>query len=235
MVFCISVAILTTSSCFVSSLVNSFIVFSMPPPRIPSITGTIVTVYPGLLSFILKASYRYRVSLSFRFGSRFCCMGHAMSQVQICFLHFVSSIKSEILVISDFRRLNWKSKTSFTLSFSKTVLCSHCFLYHTVSAPTNLHSFSQVTASVINALLCLAKYLLLNKAVHPVTRCSTVSYYPWHARHLSSSISLWASFQDLVSTICSRIDMIDDALQKWRFWVSQRWHSSSCSLKNLLC
>ena len=44
MVFCISAAVLTTISCFVSSLVNSSIVFFMPLPRAPVITGTKVTV-----------------------------------------------------------------------------------------------------------------------------------------------------------------------------------------------
>ena len=50
---------LTTSSCFVSSLVNSFIVFFMPPPRAPIITGTIVTVYPSFPSLVSKTSCRY--------------------------------------------------------------------------------------------------------------------------------------------------------------------------------
>ena len=81
-VFCISAAVLQTSSCFARSLVSSFVVFFMPPPRTPIMTGTIVIVYPGLLSLISKASCRYRVSLSVRFVSMFCCMGHAMSQIQ---------------------------------------------------------------------------------------------------------------------------------------------------------
>ena len=37
------------------------------------------------------------------------------------------------------------------------------------------------------------------------------------------------------SIICSSIDMIDDILWVWRFLVSHRWHSTSCSLKNILC
>ena len=102
-----------TGSCFARSLVSSLIVFFMPPPRAPVITGTIVTVYPGLLSLISKASCRYRVSLSVRFVSMFCCIGHAMSQIQICFSFFSSSIKSGLLAVSVFLKLNWKSQTSF--------------------------------------------------------------------------------------------------------------------------
>ena len=94
-------------------------------------------------------------------------MGHAMSQIQICFSYFVSSIKSDLLADSDFRRLNWKFQTSFALSISKTIPRSHRSLYHTVSVPINMFSFAQVTASIIIALLCLAKYLLLDKRVHP--------------------------------------------------------------------
>ena len=94
-------------------------------------------------------------------------MGHAMSQIQICFSYFVSSIKSDLLADSDFRRLNWKFQTSFALSISTTIPRSHRSLYHTVSVPINMFSFAQVTASIIIALLCLAKYLLLDKRVHP--------------------------------------------------------------------
>ena len=104
----ISAAVLTTSSCFARSLVSSLVVFFMPPPRAPIMTGTIVTVYPGLLSLISKASCRYRVSLSVRFVSMFCCIGHAMLQIQICFSFFSSSIKSGLLAVSVFFKLNWK-------------------------------------------------------------------------------------------------------------------------------
>ena len=38
--------------------------------------------------------------------------------------NFVLSIKSSLLAVSIFCRLIWKSQTSFTLSFSKTVPCS---------------------------------------------------------------------------------------------------------------
>ena len=207
----------------------------MAPLRSPIINGTIVTVYSDLLYFVSKASCRYHISLSLHFVSISCCVAHAIPQIQICFLSFVSSINSGLLVVSVFRRLNWKSQTSFALSFSKTIHRSHLPLYHTVSAPVNLCSFSEVTAIIISALLCLAKYSLLNKTVHPATTCSNVSLCRWHTRHLPCSISLWAAFQDFVPTIGSSIDMIDDAFRGWRFSVSQRWHYSSSSLKNLLC
>ena len=51
-------------------------------------------------SLVSKASCQYRVSLSLRFLSIFCCMGHANSQIQIHFSHFVSSIKSVVFLQS---------------------------------------------------------------------------------------------------------------------------------------
>ena len=212
MVFCVSDTVLTTISCFVNSLVKSFIVFFMSPPRAPIITGKKVIEYRGLLSLTSKASCRYRVSLLF--VSIFYCMGHAMSQIQICFSYFVLSIKSGLLAVSVFFRLNWKSQTSFALSFFKTIPRFHRSLYHTVSAPINLCFFAQVTASIISALLSFVKYSLLDKTMHPATRCSTVSLCPWHTRHWPSSISPRVAFQDLVSTICSSIDMIDDVFRR---------------------
>ena len=135
-------------------------------------------VFPGLLSLISKPSCRYRVSLSLRFVSIFCCMENAMLQIQICFSYFVSSIKSGLLAVSVFHRFNGKSQTSFALLFSKIIPRSHCSLYYTMSAPINLCSFAQVAASIISTLLCLAKYSLLDKTVPPVTRCCTVSSCP---------------------------------------------------------
>ena len=81
-----------------------------------------------------------------------------MSKIQI----FHLSIKSGLLAVSVFRWLNWKSQSNFTLSFSKTIPCSHCSLYHIVLAPINLPSFAQAIATIINTLLCLAKHSLLD-------------------------------------------------------------------------
>ena len=94
-----------------------------------------------------------------------------------------------------------KSSIFFCVSFDKfkIVLCT---------TPTLLNSCSvvKVTAGIINALLCFPNYTLLDKTVYPATRCSAVLLCPWHTRHLPSSISSWAAFQYLVSTICSKID-----------------------------
>ena len=129
---------------------------------------------------------RYSVGLSLRFVSIICCMGHAMSQIQICFSYFVSSIKSGLLAVSVFRMLNWKSQTSLTLLLSKTVPRSHRSLYHIVATQINLCFFAQVIASIISALLFLAKYSLLDKTVHPATTYSTVSSSTWQTWHLPS-------------------------------------------------
>ena len=93
--------------------------------------------------------------------------------------------------------LVWTSSKSAFLA--PIVLCT---------TPTLLNSCSvvKVTAGIINALLCFPNYTLLDKTVYPATRCSAVLLCPWHTRHLPSSISSWAAFQYLVSTICSKID-----------------------------
>ena len=98
-----------------------------------------------------------RVSLSVRFVSMFCCIGHAMSQIQICFSFFSSSIKSGLLAVSVFLKSNWKSQTSFALSFSNTIPRSHRSLYHIVSAPINSYSLAQ--GLQVSSALC---YVSLN-------------------------------------------------------------------------
>ena len=152
MVFSISAADLTTSSYFVSSLFNPFI-FLMPSPKPPFFTGAIVTIYPGFLFLVSKASRQYRVSLWSLLYRYFFCMEKAMLQIPICFSSLVSNIKPDLLAILDFYRLNWKSETS--LSFSKTIFHFHRLSYHTASTPINLWSFAQVTASIISALSLL--------------------------------------------------------------------------------
>ena len=183
--------------------------------------GTIVTAYLSSFSH-LKSKLLISCKLSLPFMPIFCYMGHTMSQIRIYLLSFVSGIKSGLFTLLVICRLNWKSQTSFTLPFSKTIPCSHPSLYHTVSFRIDLCSFAQVTTSNISALLCIANYLLLDKMMHTSTNCSTVSSYPRHTRHLLSSVSPRDTFQDLLSTICSSIDMIDDVFCGSRFWVSQR-------------
>ena len=129
-------------------------------------------------------------------------------------------VSSQVFLLSQFfvgiignvrQVLPYRSPKPFLVPIIEVIPpCSHRSLYHTVSAPVNLYSFAQVTVSIINALLCLAKYSLLDKTEHPAIRCSIISPCPWHLRHLPFSISPRAAFQDLVSTICSNFDMIDD-------------------------
>ena len=103
MVFDISAVVLTTSSYFVSSLFN-------PSSKAPFFTGTTVAIYPGFLFLVSKASCQYRVSLcSLLYRYIFFCMEKTMLQIPICFWFLVSNIKSDLLAILDFCRLNWKS------------------------------------------------------------------------------------------------------------------------------
>ena len=154
MAFCISAVVLTTSSCFVDSLVSSYIFFFMLRPRAPIVTGIILTVYLGLLSLVSKALCRYRTTLSLRFLSIFCYMGHTMLEIQICFSSFISSIKLGLHAVLVFHRFDWKLQTSLASSLSKTILNFHYSLYNTVSALINLCCFAQMTAS-ITMLYCV--------------------------------------------------------------------------------
>ena len=70
--------------------------------------------------------------------------------------------------------------------------------------------------------------------MHPVTKCSTVSKYSLHIRHLLWSINPLGSFNNLVCTICSNMVMITAAFPGLRFWDNHKWHSCSCFLYNLL-
>ena len=105
---------------------------------------------------------------------------------------------------------------------------SHRSLYQTTSPSTSLYSFTQ-TAISISALLCLDKYSLFAKTLHPAARCSVVSPLSWHTLQCPSWTNPLAAFHDLVSTICSSIVMIEDFFLPCNFWLNQRWHSSSCS------
>ena len=73
----------------------------MPLPRAPIITDAIVTGYPSLLSLISKTSGKYHVSLPFRFVSIFCCMGNAMSGIEIAF-RILFRVTSQVLLLSQF-------------------------------------------------------------------------------------------------------------------------------------
>ena len=64
----------------------------------------------------------------------FCC-GHAMSQIQIFLSVFSSKIKSGLLAVVVFRRWNSKSRTRFTLSFSRTVTLSRRCSYRWLLDP----------------------------------------------------------------------------------------------------
>ena len=79
---------------------------------------------------------------------------------------------------------------------------------------------------IISALLCLDKYSLFAKTLHPVTRCSMVLSLLWHTLQCRSWASSLAAFYDLVSTTCSSIVMIEDVFLPCKIWLNQRWYSS---------
>ena len=169
-----------------------------------STMGTIVILYPCLLSLNSNASCQYLVTFAFLLAAIFACCRHTISQIQIFFLCLSSNIKSGLLDVVVLLKLNSKSYTNLALLFYKTCPLAQFSLYHLVSFPTNWYSFAHAIAITINSLLCRAKYSLLAIALHPATRCSTVSLNSWHSQHLPFSISCLATFHPLVSTICSK-------------------------------
>ena len=79
---------------------------------------------------------------------------------------------------------------------------------------------------IISALLCLDKYSLFAKTLHPATRCSMLLSLSWHTLQCPSWTNSLAAFYDLVSTICSSIDMIEDVFLPCKVCLNQRWYSS---------
>ena len=174
-VFCISQIVFCLISLFSKIIPKSFAIGHIPPPMAPIIKGTTMTLYPAGLSLVSKASCQYFVNFLSCLVAIFCCCGQAISQIQIFFFSLSSSIKSGLLAIVVFLRLNSKSQTSFPRSFSSTAPHSHRSLYQITSLPISSYSLAQFTAIIISALLCHVKYSLFARTIHPATICSTVS------------------------------------------------------------
>ena len=237
-VFCTSATVTANcsgSACSLNALSTSSNTSLIPPPRAPITTGTIVILYPGLLSLNSNASCQYFVTFSFLLATTFACSRHAISQIQIFFLSLSFNTKSGLLDVVVLRKLNSKSQADVALLFSKTCPLAQFSLYHFVSFPTNPYSFAHAIAITINALLCHAMYSLLTIVLHPATRCSTISLNSWYSRHLPFSISPLATFHPLVSTICSITVIIDDVFLGVNLCFNQRWNSCSCLLYKSLC
>ena len=139
-VFCISPATCFANLFLFKTFDNSTITLFIPPPNALIINSITVILYPGLLSLNSYANYVYFVSFSNRFASMFCCWGQVISQFQIFFDSLSSKIKSGLLDVFVFGRLNSKSHNSLALPFSSTVPRSHLSLYHTVSSPISSYS-----------------------------------------------------------------------------------------------
>ena len=131
-----------------------------------------------------------------------------MAHIHIHFFSLSSSIRSGFLAAVVFRKLNLKSHTSLARAFSKTCPLVHVSLYHFTSFFTRWYSFAHATAITINALFVSCQVLTVC-SLAPAGRCSTVSFCSLHSLHLPSSTSPLVTFHDLVSTICSSIDIIE--------------------------
>ena len=185
------------------------IVSFTPSPRALITSGTTTILYLTLLSLNSHANCLYLVCFSFLFSTMLITCGHAMSHIRIHFFSLSSSIRSGLLAVVVFRRLNSKSHTNLARAFSKTCPLVHLSLYHFTSFFTRWYSFAYATAITISALMCLVKYSLFAIFLHPASKCSTVSFCSLHSLHLPSSVSPLVTFHALVSTICSSIDIIE--------------------------
>ena len=153
-----------------------------------------------------------------------------MSHIYIHFFSLSSSIRSGLLAAVIFRKLNSKSHNNLARAFFKTCPLVHLSLYHFTSFFTRWYSFVHATAITISALLCLVKYSLFAVFLHPASRCSTVSFCSQHNLRLPSSISPPVTFHDLVSTICSSIDIIEAVFAGVKFRSNHRFHCWFCFL-----
>ena len=112
-VFCISALILSYNSSFSKIFSSSFNISLRPPPKTLVTSGTTLNLSPGLLSLISNASCLRLVyffqSLLFYIVLLRACILH----IHIAFVFFSSSIKSGLLDVVAFRKLNSKSHTSF--------------------------------------------------------------------------------------------------------------------------
>ena len=100
-----------------------------------------------------------------------CCCGHAISQIHIFFYSFSFNMRSGLLDVVVFQRLNSKFHNSFALSFSITVPLFHRSSYHIMSVLISSCSFAHAAAIIIIALLCLVRYSVFAKTLHAATRC----------------------------------------------------------------
>ena len=153
-----------------------------------------------------------------------------MSHIHIYFFSLSSSIRSGLLAAVVFCKLNSKSHYNLARAFSKTCSLVHLSLYHFTSFFTRLYSFAHATAITITALFCLVSYSLFAIFLHPASKCSTVSFCSLYSLHLPSSISPLVTFHDLVSTICSSIDIIETVFAGVKFCSNHRWHCWFCFL-----
>ena len=100
-VFCISATIISAnhshSECSLNTLSTSCNTCFIPPSRAPITMGTIVILYPGLLSLNSNASCQYFATFSFLLAAIFVCCRHAISQIQIFFFSLSSNTKSGLL------------------------------------------------------------------------------------------------------------------------------------------
>ena len=185
-----------------------------------------LVLFSPFSQFKRKLSILCSFFISFRHNVFSC--GHAISQIHKILFSLSSNVKSGLLDVVAFLKLNSKSHTSFAWSFSRVYPQHHFCLYHFMSFSTKLNSFTHEIANIINALLCLVRYLLFANTLHPAKRCSTVSLCWPHSLHLLHLASPLEAFYDFDSTICSSIVITEAVFLGVTFCLSHKLQLSSC-------
>ena len=197
-------------------------------------TGITYILYCSLCSLNSNATCLYFVCFSSHLVTMLFSCGHAISQIHKIFFSLSSNVKSGLLDVVVFLKLNSKSHTSFAWSFSRVYPLHHFCLYHVMSFSTKLNSLAHEIANIINPLLCLARYLLFANTLHPAKRCSPVLFVG-HSLHLLHLARPLEAFHDFVSTICSSIVITEAVFFGVRFYLSHKLQLSPCFRNVLLC
>ena len=102
-----------------------------------------------------------------------------------------------------------------------------------MSSFTKLNSFACDIVNIINAQLCLVRYLPFANTLHPAKICSTVSFCWSHSLHLLHLAAPLEAFHAFVLTISSSIVITEAFFFGVRFCFCQKLQLSSC-FKNIL-
>ena len=107
--------------------------------------------------------------------------------------------------------------------------------YHFMFFFIKLNCFSHEITNIINALLCLVRYLLFANTLYPDKRCFTVSFCWPHSLHLLHLVSPPEAFHDFVSTIYPTKIITEAFFIGVKLFLSHKLQLLSCFRNISLC